>query len=155
MSHLGLLFFLKPKNFAKGKIPIATDWDTPPSDLEKATDGDPNTVTEAGSSTTSGADHYGFIDLDLEKDGVYLVGAKVGVWSTAGTIGVHWLSKADGVNWERAYAWAVISVTTTSEKVLNAGSVVVSGRHVRLQFYVNQSATAYAKIYEIWAFKLV
>ncbi len=155
MSHLGLLFFLKPKNFAKGKIPIATDWDTPPSDLEKATDGDPNTVTGTGSSTTSGAGYYGFIDLDLEKDGVYLVGAKIGIWSSAGTIRVYWASKPDGVNWRRALPHPVIDYGSTSEKVLNAGSVVVSGRHVRLQFYVNTSATAYANIYEIWAFKLV
>jgi len=155
MSHLGSLFLLKPKNFAKGKIPIATGWDTPPSDLEKATDGDPDTVTTTGSSTTSGADYYGYIDLDLEKDGVYLVGAKIGIWSSTGTVRVCWASKPDGVNWCRALPHAVIDYQTTSEKVFNAGSAVISGRHVRLQFIINTSATAYANIYEIWAFKLV
>jgi len=155
MSHLGSLFLLKPKNFAKGKIPIAIGWDTPPADLEKATDGDPNTVTTTGSSTTSGAGYYGYIDLDLKEDGVYLVGAKIGIWSSAGIVRVYWASKPDGVNWHKAMPYSVIYYNTTSETVFNAGSVVVSGRYIRLQFHINTSATAYANIYEIWAFKLV
>jgi len=154
MFHTGLSFFLKPKNAAKGITPVASGWDTPPSDLEKATDGDPDTVTGTGQTTTGAGADYGYIELDLGLDGVYLVGAKIGVWSDASYVRVYIESKPDGINWQPAQSWYIIGAFTTSEDIFNAGGVVISGRHIRFRFYVAAATTAYAKIYEIWAYKL-
>jgi len=140
MFHTGLPFFLKPK--------------TPPSDLDKATDGDPDTATGTGQTTTTGADVYGYVDLDLGVDGVYLVGAKMAAWSDDRPVLVHVYSKPDGVNWRPAQHQEVYHGEIFPGVICNAGGVVISGRHLRFRFHVEGATTAYAKIYEIWAYKL-
>jgi len=148
--------FFKPLlyNAAQGIIPTVSGWDTPPSDLYKATDGDPDTTTGTGSTERSSAGTFGYIDLNLNIKGIYLVGLKVGIWSTTNSISVYLYSKSDGINYEKATEYPIVYHSSNNEHVHNGDGVIINGQHVRIRFYISGAATGYVNIYEIWAYKL-
>lgn len=139
---------------AQGIPPTVSGWDTDPTNLNNATDGDPDTVTGTGSTTLGGSGTFGYVELDLGQDGPYVVGAKIGKWSTTASTWVVLNTKADGTNWSIA-AWNFIeSVAKTTEYVTNSLMGFSTSRYLQFRFYINGAATAYAKIYEIYAYKL-
>ncbi len=140
-------------NAAWGCTISASNWGTAPSNLNNAIDGDPSTVTGTGSKTTAGSATVGNVDLDFGEEGVYLISAKIGIWTDAGILYVYPYSKPDGSNWQHPGPHIAQSGSGT-ERVMNIYAFIASGQHFRLNFWVSAAATANVKIYQIWAYRL-
>ena len=140
-------------NILKGKLGVASGWDTDPANLERVTDGDIDTVTGTGNKIMGGAGFYGYITFDLGSVKTMLLGARVGMWSTAGTTNIYFETSNDNITYRNLQPILCAS-TAVAEIVSELVAKVVRGRYVRLRLYVSAAATAYAKIYEIMAWEL-
>lgn len=144
---------LTPVNILRGIVPTASIWDTAPTNLANATDGDFATVTGTGSKAMSGAGTFGYITVDIGSVKTVLIGARIGIWSTAGNIYVNIDSSDDGVTY-RAYPNSIALRSSTSELIIDIISSIVNGRYIRFQFYTNAVCTANAKLYEIMGWEM-
>jgi len=144
---------------AYAPIPVATQiWlGRYPTSLENITDGDMSTVSGQGTSVVAGAGAYGKLVFDLGSIKTVLVGARVGVWASAGSQYVWVQSSDDGTTYKgfESSANSMMGSLSSSEIIMdsfNAG--VHTGRYLRVTFYNNAAATGNAKIYEIMAYEL-
>lgn len=140
-------------NSAYGVLPVATIFDTPPSNLSNITDGDLSTVTGTGTKVLGAAGTVGIIDITLPSPGIYLVGIKTGIWSTTGQITVNIQGNVDGVNYFASGTASQIK-TTTTEVVSNSISTILTCNIIRILVSTSVAATGNIKIYELFAYKL-
>lgn len=142
-------------NRAKGKLPVATVWDTDPTALANATDGDFDTVTGTGSKVVVGAAELGRITIDLGAVyNVHLRG-KFGMWSTAGNVSFVIFYSDDDVTY-RYTTWLVPStaIAQVAEYILFNQIEFARARYIRVTFLSNVAMTGYVKIYEVQAIDL-
>lgn len=141
------------ENSLQGIIPVASGWGTAPTDLQNTTDGNPATATGVGSTIMGASGSYGMLTYTLPSNGIYLVGGCIGIWSSAGTNTVRWESRPDGINqWFNGAA--VLSLTNTTQRVLNASPIVINGNIIAIDFRAGAAGTFNAQIYEVWALKI-
>ena len=142
-----------PVNILRGIVPVASIWDTDPTDLENCTDGNVNTVTGTGSNVMAAAGTYGNIIFDLGSVKTVLVGIRAGIWSTASNTLVYIAASDDNITY-RENTTSIINKATVVELVSDSHSAILTGRYVRTRFYLTGIGTAYAKIYEVAAWEL-
>ena len=140
-------------NAARGILPVATLWGTAPTNLINATDENTNTVTGTGVSVVGSATTIGRLDLTFPTNAIYLVGIKVGIWSTVGNITLKYESAPDGTTLQDAGP-SLISRTSTTEAVVNTAPFLFSGKQLGIRFASSGAMTASVKIYEIWSYKI-
>jgi len=139
-------------NRAKGITPTAVGWDTPPTDLPKATDEDFETSTGPGTTTIAAATRLGEIRLDFGRAYPVLFFAKLGMWRDAARIEVYMGYSVDGVTWYhiRGGMYDCLSFAST-EEIVYTPVLFVKARYIRLYFYGTGAMTGNVKIYEIMA----
>jgi len=137
------------QNIARGIVPTATGWDTPPSNLENATDGDPTTATGVGSTTLGGGGYIGTIEIDLQTYKNILVSVLCSAWSDGGPrIDLHLV--ADSYYWgDIGYSYA------SSENRMTCNVGWVYANKINLQYIGGAADTYYIKIYEIVALEVI
>ncbi len=154
LIHLYKAGYRIVRNVAREATITASGWDTPPSNLEKAIDGDPTTVTGTGSTTTEGAGVYGYITLDMKKNRFLIMVITTDIWSDDGNTYLYLGARHDGAT-GYDYSLKIVGETagTEGEKVVLIAAVYA--RYIRLQFYVDTATTAYGYIREILALEVI
>ena len=140
-------------NILKGKLGVASIWDTDPTNLERATDGDIDTVTGTGSKVMDAVGNYGVLTFDLGSIKTVLLGARVALWSTNAGTYIYAASSDDNITYRENHL-AIMYKSTVAELVMETNPVILTGRYIRIRFSVNAIATAYAKIYEVMGWEL-
>lgn len=142
------------RNVARGVVPTFTGFaDANPADLANATDGDLSTFTSTGTKITIGAGDVGFFNFAVSP-GTYLVSAKVGMWTSAGTLSAY-IYGDDIV--EHTFGNAlVISLSNAVESIRRSFSkvVCVSTGVLTLSFYSSAAATSNVRLYDFKANKI-
>ena len=138
------------RNLARGILPIALEWGIPPSDLHKITDGNWATASGTGSSTATGWDILGYIDIDLGRIQTFLASGRFGVWSTANDVGVAFQTSDDYITW-RGWSSSFVYINSRTESIPELFPIVGNGRYLRWIFYISGAGTGYVKIYELIA----
>jgi len=83
-------------NVLRGIVPTYTGFDTTvPTDLANATDGDPTTSTGEGKKTLGGAGEVGVFVFTLPRPMNIIVGGRVTLHSSAGTLTVYISADSD------------------------------------------------------------
>ena len=150
LIHPGRAF----RNIARGIVPTVSGFDVDPSDLAKATNGDPTDPTGTGSTTRVGAGETGAVFLDLGSDKYVLVGGSIQLDSTTGTTNLKTGFKVDGGS---AFEY---SINLTSEFGMGEDRSqpipIVSGygRYIAMYGYVSAAATAYTEIFDLFALEI-
>lgn len=142
------------QNIARGIIPTTSRWDTPPSDLENATDGNLDTATGIGSTTTEGSGDYGIITFDFGKNRLMMILALVDLWSDAGNTNAKIKAKTYG-NGDYEYSYPITNEVGAWEGRKPAVVIGVYARYIQIVFNVNTATTAYGKIYELIALEVI
>ena len=140
-------------NAARGILPVATSWGTPPSNLNLITDGDPFTATGFGTTVLGGSGNVGFIAITVPTYGIYLCSAILGLYTSAGTINLFWQSNPDGVNVQSGGA-SLISSGNTTEIITNSGSRILAGTTFSMQIRLTAAGTCNVRIFELYAYKI-
>lgn len=148
----GIVFTLQ--NLVKGVLPVASSWDTPPTNLANATDGDINTVTGTGTSTGKGSfGTYGIIRFDLGSVKNVLIGGKVGIWSSAiGSSEVYVQASTDGINFYPTNALIITFFNVELICWLSSSNVV--GRYIEFILTSDSNTTVNMNIYELMVYDL-
>jgi len=140
-------------NRALGRPPTAVGWDTPPSNLERAVDGDWDTATGTGSTTLGAAGNLGMLEFDLGEVYNIMLVMKLGLWVDTSYIRVFVDHSPDGVTWITSPI--MISGTgATSESIQYNSMFFLRARYFRVRFYGYAAMTGYVKVYEIQAYEL-
>ncbi len=147
-------FYAVRRNVARGITPTVSDWDTAPSNLENATDGDLSTVTGTGQTTMAAAGTAGSVRLDFSRPITGFVIPYFGFW----TDGVYCSVFVDQYVGGTGYYGAdkIVGTSSTSEQK-KAGYVtfLTNADSIRFRFYLSGSGTVYVKIYEIAVYEVV
>jgi len=151
-SDLPLTDIFPFRNRARGITPIASGWDTAPTNLENITDGDFDTATGIGSTTLPSNGWLGNIDIDLGAIYNLEVRGKFGLWSDAGDIQVFVYHSTDGITYYFNTHQAIAqTIGVTSEEIRHSQVEFVRTRYLRIRFYGTAAMTGNVKIYEIEA----
>lgn len=142
------------KNVLRGITPVASMWDTDPTLLTNCTDGNLSTVTGTGSKIMAAAGNFGYLVFDLGTIKTVLIGGRFGLWSTTGTVTIFVDVSDDNITYINAYSSITGATSVAESKKDTDNSALVNGRYIRLRWYVNAAATAYANIYEVAAWEL-
>ncbi len=135
------------------------DYGISPGNLENALDGNPNTSTEIGWTTTIGSGEFGAIMIIPPSNGIYLTGIKSGVWSSSGSstwkISTYSVTSG-GIWWIGTINNAITAIT--SERIRNSIACLMTVDNnvfgFKFSFVGNSADTYFAKIYEIFVYKL-
>lgn len=149
----GIVFTLQ--NLVKGVLPIAiaSSWDTPPTNLANATDGNIDTVTGTGTSTGKGIyGNYGVISFDLGSVKNILVGGKVGLWATTGSSEIYVQASADNIHFYNTDF--LLAEYGNIERIGWLSSVNVVCRYITFILTSNTNTTVNMKIYELMIYNL-
>ena len=145
-------------NVLKGKLGVASVWDTNPTNLINMTDGNVTTVTGTGTKVIIAAGDIGIVTFDLGSIKTVMVGARVGLWRSAGTIYIGVEVSDDNINW---IVYMIVTVgsysqaaSTAAESVRQLLTTIVTGRYVRMRAYLNGAGTGNVKFYEVMAWEL-
>ncbi len=143
------------RNIALGITPTASNWDTPPSNLERVTDGDINSTTGVGSTTTSGAGTVGVIFFDFGRNVHVFCILWRRSWSDSADFNIIPYSSVDGSTYRRGG----IEITTgwhNSDPGIPMPSRMFShyGRYLRLYCYANGAGTHNLIIHEFAAYEV-
>jgi len=138
----------RPVNIMKGILPVASGFDTPPSNLANATNGDPDTPTGVGSKTLDGAGDIGTIIFDLGSAKTFLLGIQLGFWTSANSISVYVQASKDGISYPTSILPFNTGATSEQQRDMN-GILLINKRYVKLYANVNGAATGNVKIYEV------
>ncbi len=142
-------------NVLKGILPTFDTFDVNPSNPNNCTDQNQASVTGYGSKVTSGAANVGNIKFDLGSEGTWLNVARIGLKTSAGTIGVY-IEASDDNNNFRQMTNQLTNTTSTTEVIRDVGPVgVVQSRYFRIRTYVNSAATAEIRFYEVEAIQIL
>jgi len=144
------------QNIARGITPTTSDWDTPPSDLENATDGDPTTATGIGSTTTTGAGSVGTIYFDFGRDVNVLCMLLRRSWSDSSSYNTIPYSSIDGSTYRRGGV-EISRAWYTSDPGVAMPAKVFShyGRYLKLYCYANGAGTHSLVIHEFIALEVI
>ena len=153
ISQLEIIRRIPLINAAFGILPVASFWDTAPTNLLNCTDNNLNSVTGTGTSTVGAAAIFGRLSISLPSSDIYLLGGKVGVWSSTGAITIRWESTPDGIT-SAFNGVAALSNISTTEQVLNIIPIIINGNIFNISFRAGSALTGNVKIYELWAFFL-
>lgn len=142
-------------NALRGITPVSTIFTTAPTTLSNTTDGDFSTVTGTGSKAVTGAGNYGRLSFDMGSTKTVLMGARLGLWSSANASYAFFESSDDGSTWRpQGTEDSVCYNNTAAEVVSDSNTAILTGRYVSIRFWVSGTATGNAKIYEVYAFPL-
>jgi len=144
------------QNIARGITPTASGWDTSPSDLENATDGDPTTATGVGSTTTTGAGTVGYIYFDFGRNVNVICYLLRRSWSDTNDFSIIPYSSIDGATYRRSG----IEIRTgwyNADPGIAMPSGVFShyGRYLKLYCYANGAGTHSLVIHEFIALGVI
>ena len=145
--------FGKPfRNIAKSCLIAAANFDTPPSNLENAIDGDLDNPTGIGETAITGGANCGDIIITLPAAGRYLVGMKADFWGLDWyDMYLYFLDACQG-----AYGWySDIAYSGDYEEgcIKNTQMILATG-DFRFTFYTSNTDRCRVKIYDISVFKL-
>ncbi len=154
LLHLHKAGYRIVRNVARGITPTASGWDTPPSDLEKATDGDMTTSTGTGSTTTTGSGEIGRIYIEFGEEKSILFLPQFGFWTSGGgeRISAQVISEKNG-----STMWGETIGSTTGNNEQNE-AIIPAYAHTKkigIIFNLNAAGTGYVKIYEIIAVEVI
>lgn len=142
-------------NVLRGVLGVSSIFTTAPTNLANMTDGDHSTVTGTGTKVMGGAGNFGAITFDLGSITMVIIGARVGIWSSAASAFMFFESSDDNVTWtSTGIEDSGIQAANIAEQISDSLVAILRGRYVRLRFYVTGAATANAKIYEVYGWKL-
>lgn len=125
-----------------------TGWDTDPTSLTNAYDGNWTSVTGTGNTNASGIGNFGSMSFDLGRTYHVLLMCKVGLWSNSSVLRFYWYYSSDNSTWVPASGTYSGYVSSTTERVVYPQVEHVYARYIRLQFYIEGAAACYTKIYE-------
>lgn len=142
-------------NLLEDVLGVASLWDTDPSNLINATDGEPSNPTGTGLNTVGEAGTYGRVTFDLGSEKTVLIRAKVGVSASSGTVSLYVDPSDDGSIFDNTKNGLIGSVSGTSEVVVRQNlAVILTARYISLRFNASGAADCTGKIYEISAYDL-
>lgn len=145
---------------ARGITPTATTWDSNPSDLANATDGDETTATGTGSKSISSATTFGAVNIDLGQLALYDLSATIAYWAqtTSSSCTIYWDYKKASGDSMRSHASSHSGSGGTTEWTTLAEMPVVRvyTRYIALRFVNNttNNQTYYGKVGSIRAHKV-
>ena len=142
-------------NVLRGVLGVSSVFTTAPTNLANMTDGDLASVTGTGTKVMGGQGTWGTITFDLGSVKTVLMGARVGMWTSASNAFMYFESSDDNANWTATgIEDSVVQSTAAAEQISDSLSQILTGRYVRLRFFVFAAATVNAKIYEVYGWKL-
>lgn len=138
-------------------VPLATQiWlsGKPVANLANATDNNTATVTDILSGTTSGSASIGEWNFDMGTSKIVLVGAKVGIWSSASNMAMSIETSSNGTTFG-GITGARSTITQTAETaIIDIASTLIINRYFRLRCVIGAAGTGYARLYEVYAYQL-
>jgi hypothetical protein len=144
----------KPRNILRGIIPTASGFDTPPSNLERCTDGNLSLGTGAGTKAIEGAGTVGELVFDAGSVKTLLLGGRVGLSQNASaTIRVLIDSSDDNITW-RTSTSILYSTNSGSERKESLLAMISTGRYFKVRLYSTAACTASIIIYQIVGYEL-
>jgi hypothetical protein len=146
----------KPRNILRGLTPVATGFDTPPSDLPNSTDGNPNNPSGVGTTVKSAGAETGYIAFDLGSIKTVLVGCRIGMWATASVNNALYIDSKESVTYYNQPASAITTISTSNTNIREATPVLVTGRYIRFRFWGSATSETTFSIqpYEFYAYEL-
>ena len=138
-------------NRVLGIVPTVANWDTDPTNLERATDNDWTTVTGTGQTALLGAGDVGQLIFDLGVIRTVLIGAKFGEWVTASSLSCYLEYSLDGIAWVQWTDAVHTGMAGGVEQFRFPKAHLVRLRYFRFKWYLNGAGTANVKIYEVQA----
>jgi hypothetical protein len=131
-------------NRIAGKTPVASVWDTNPTNLANSTDGDWTTSTGTGTKSMTAAGVFGQLVWDMGATYNVQVRGLVGIGhSTGGSVTIFVDFSTDNLNWTKAaqyYGQCLIEWINTTI-AYNLGPVFGRGRYVRLRWNCADAGT--------------
>jgi hypothetical protein len=154
ITMIGFRGVTTPKNLLRGIEPTFEYFETtPPTDLDKATDGDLTTHTGTGSKTTTGPATLGTFIFDLGSVKTVLAGCYVGLWSDSGLISYYIDSSINGTEWINGTNFGY-NGTLTSESIRDGTPSMCVGRYIRFRFKISAAGTGNVRLYNAMAYEL-
>lgn len=150
MNAIEAKFLKQQKNLLKDITPVATSWGTAPTNLNNITDGDITTASGTGFKTTTASGAVGAIIYDLGSVKTVILQAKMGIWTSSGSIAAFIKSSDDSFNTEKD-SFTIGTYTTTGELILHSPYIRLQARYIALKVQNNAAATGNAKIYHFEA----
>ena len=145
----------KPRNLLSGLIGTPDTFDTPPSDIAKATDGDFTTATGEGTKTRGGGGTVGQIVYDLKKNTTLLISSKLDLYASTGSMNLIVDVSDDENNWINGPGYAYSVTKTGSGVYFQTSPYICNGRYVRFRFSSGGAANpAVVKIYQLMAYEV-
>lgn len=143
-------------NIFRGITPIAALFTTNPTTLSNTTDGDFSTVTGTGTKVMAAGGSWGTLTYDLGSVKTVLMGARVGLWTSASSCYIFFESSNDNITWTATgIEDSVIQTLAAAEQISDSLSQILTGRYLRLRFHTYAAATCNCKIYEVYGWPLV
>ena len=138
-------------NVLRGVLGVSSVFTTAPTNLANMTDGDLASVTGTGTKVMGAAGNWGIITFDLGTVQTVLMGARVGMWTSASSAFMLFKSSDDNISWTATgIEDSAVMSGAAAEQISDSLSAILTGRYVRLRFYVAAAATVNAKIYEVY-----
>ena len=141
------------RNLLRGVVPVASGWDTPPSNLENCTDGNISTATGTGQTVKGGAGDFGYLVFDLGSIKFVDVSLISITSSNTGNTAILIESSDDNNTWRSSYYASTLTITTTAalKPVLK---VACMGRYIRIRYNLSAAGTATAIINNVSAVEI-
>lgn len=139
-------------NVSKSAVLSASGWDTPPSDLDNAIDGDLDNPTGIADTTLDPFGYAGYVDILMPCVGRYLLAVKLDAVIALYGAAVYLFPKYTNYNLQAN------QIFNSENTVLgDPGNSVVAtffGDSARLAFYGNDASKFEARIYDISIWRL-
>ena len=140
-------------NSALGILPVASGWDTAPTSLSNATDGDRSTSTGTGSKVLGAALAIGALSLTLPVTAPHLISLLFGAWSTSNGIKLI-IDGADTLAEPGSSGIYLSNRSPNTEKIYCPLPFIINSNILNLYFESTGAGTHNIKFYEIYAFRL-
>jgi parallel beta-helix repeat protein len=133
--------------------PWVSGFDTAPTNVGNAVDGDPATVTGIGNKNqTSTYQDCGDYGWDLGSVQTVAIQLKIGMWSNASSVGGYWYYSSNNISWTILEAGANAGgASSTSEVIVYTPVKVLQARYIR--YTVENTGTneaVYSRLYEAY-----
>lgn len=147
---------VKPRNILKGIVPVASTFDTAPTNLANCTDGNITNPAGTGTKAMSAAGTIGALTFDLGSVKTVLIGFRVGVWGAVAAKTAMYIGYGDMAATQGGQCALNNSTSASSEVILSAESAaVITARYISFTFISGSTATTYnVKPYEFMAYEL-
>ena len=145
---------IRPSNILRGILATYSGFSTiVPTNLANVTDGNITTSTGEAKKTLGSAGECGLFIFDLGSQKTVLFGARSGVHSSTGTLSINLLIEPE-LGDMYAAPGASNSVMSATEVLVNALSVLGTGRYLKLRVSGRAAGDFYIKLYEAYAYEL-